>query len=189
MTDAHFSFGTNSFDVGSCNLIANSVLSIDWLNRWLSDSNDNVSLAWDVGTYWLLNQTGGTVVDWQLNLIYDNNAATSIDWGNRQLLSATGVEVVSWNDAGLEIVGAGHGLSIAEGSNARMGIATLSTGTVTVNNSTITANTRVFLTINAPGGTVGSPYISARSAGTSFTISSTSIADTSSVAWLLIEPS
>jgi hypothetical protein len=43
------------------------------------------------------------------------------------------------------------------------------------------------LTTNAPSGTVGSPYVSATSAGVSFTITSTQAADTSSVAWLLIE--
>lgn len=82
----------------------------------------------------------------------------------------------------------GGGLQVAEGSNLTMGVATLVAGTVTVNNTRVTANSRFFLTVNTPGGTVGSPRISAKSAGVSFTITSSQGADTSTVAWLLVEP-
>lgn len=85
---------------------------------------------------------------------------------------------------------AGNGLSIKEGSNATMGTATLSGGTIVVSTNKVTANSRIFITVN--GGTltnVGSTYVSARSAGTSFTISSTNILDASNVAWLIVEPS
>lgn len=80
-------------------------------------------------------------------------------------------------------------LIIDEGTNRIMGTATLSSGTVTVNTTKVTANSRIFLTIN--GGTltnVGTPYVSARSPGTSFTITSTNSSDASDVAWLIIEP-
>jgi mannose/fructose/N-acetylgalactosamine-specific phosphotransferase system component IIC len=52
----------------------------------------------------------------------------------------------------------------------------------------VTANSLIFLTVNTTGGTVGSPYVSARVASTSFTITSTSGTDTSTVAWMLFEP-
>lgn len=80
-------------------------------------------------------------------------------------------------------------LIIDEGTNRIMGTATLSSGTVTVNTTKVTANSRIFLTIN--GGTltnVGTPYVSARNAGTSFTITSTNSSDASDVAWIIIEP-
>lgn len=83
---------------------------------------------------------------------------------------------------------AGGGLSIAEGANARMGTATLVAGTVTVANTSVTATTRIFLTSNTDGGTVGFLRVSARTAGTNFTITSSSGTDTSTVAWLLVEP-
>ncbi|MFG2848485.1 hypothetical protein ACGF12_35800 [Kitasatospora sp. NPDC048296] len=83
---------------------------------------------------------------------------------------------------------AGKGFQIKEGANARMGVSVLVAGTVTVANTSITASTRVQLTIQSPGGTVGVQYVSARTAGTSFTITSNNVADTSTVAWLLIEP-
>lgn len=83
---------------------------------------------------------------------------------------------------------AGTGLQIKEGANATQGIATLAAGTVTVNTNKVTANSRIQLTTQVPGGTVGAPYVSARVAGTSFTITSTNGADTSQVAWTIIEP-
>jgi hypothetical protein len=92
------------------------------------------------------------------------------------------------NNADLDINSAGRGLQIAEGANCRMGSIALAAGTITVANSTVTANTRIFLTCQVPGGTPGFLRVSARTAGTSFTILSSSGTDTSTVAWLLIEP-
>lgn len=83
----------------------------------------------------------------------------------------------------------GRGFYVKEGSNACMGVATLVTGAVTVSTTKITATSRVFITVQ--GGTltnVGSTYISARSVGTGFTISSTNVLDASDVAWIIIEP-
>ena len=77
---------------------------------------------------------------------------------------------------------------IKEGANGAMGVSTLVAGTVTVSNTKVTANSRIFLSTNTSGGTVGHPYISARTAGTSFTITSTSGTDTSTIAWEIKEP-
>lgn len=84
----------------------------------------------------------------------------------------------------------GNGFYVKEGTNATMGVVTLSGGTATVNTTKVTANSRIFLTVQ--GGTltnVGAVYISARTAGTSFTITSLNILDSSDIAWLIIEPS
>lgn len=82
----------------------------------------------------------------------------------------------------------GGGVQLEEGTNEFMGVATLVNGTVTVNNTNVTANSRIFLSVQSPGGTPGSPLrVSARVAGTSFTIS-TAAADTSVVAWQIVEP-
>lgn len=78
--------------------------------------------------------------------------------------------------------------SLLDGTNKRMGQATLSGGTATVSNTSVTANTRIFLSHANTGGTLGHLYISARVASTSFTITSSSATDTSTVNWLLIEP-
>lgn len=102
-------------------------------------------------------------------------------------LRATGGVALFDTDIKAGVVG--KGLYVKEGTNATMGTATLSSGTVTVSTTKVTANSRIFITIN--GGTltnVGSTYISARTAGTSFVISSTNILDASNVAWIIVEP-
>lgn len=91
---------------------------------------------------------------------------------------------------GLVLKTVGSGFALKEGTNATMGTATLSGGTVVVSTTKVTANSRIFLTVQ--GGTltnVGTPYVSARTAGTSFTISSVNPLDASNVGWIIIEPS
>lgn len=62
------------------------------------------------------------------------------------------------------------------------GTATLAAGTVTVNNAKVTANSVIDVGVLTPGGTQGAPFLSTKTAGTSFVIKSTSSTDTS-VVW------
>lgn len=80
--------------------------------------------------------------------------------------------------------------AITEGANAAMGTATLVAGTIAVANTLVTANSRIFLTSQDPNaGTQGPVFVSARTAGVSFTITSTIGAlDTAIVAWEIKEP-
>lgn len=80
-------------------------------------------------------------------------------------------------------------LKLDDGANKHMGVATLVAGAVTVSNTQIQANSRIFLTGQNSSGTHGELTVSARVAGTSFTITSTNGADTRQVAWLIVEPS
>lgn len=88
----------------------------------------------------------------------------------------------------IQIKNVGGKFLIKEGSNASLGAATLIGGTVTVANTMVTANSRIFLTTNTPGGVPGWLQVSARINATSFTILSSSVADISVVSWLIIEP-
>ena len=93
------------------------------------------------------------------------------------------------NAAGnVDVTAAGSGLRVAEGANAKQGTAVLVAGTVTVANTSVTANSRIMLTTQVPGGTAGFLVVSARVAGTSFTILSSNAADTSTVAYEIFEP-
>lgn len=83
----------------------------------------------------------------------------------------------------------GKGLQIKEGANAKMGRATLVAGTIVVVTTAVTANSEIFLTCQTPGGTPGFLRVSARTGGTNFTILSSNAADTSVVAWFIVEPS
>lgn len=118
--------------------------------------------------------------------LYGGQASASIEF-----VTGIGPSVAAWNmlsGGDLASQTAGVGLRIKEGSNARMGTATLVAGTVTVSNTSVTANSRIFLSRNTTGGTTG--HLSTTIvAGTSFTINSSNALDTSVVAWLLIEPS
>jgi hypothetical protein len=56
-----------------------------------------------------------------------------------------------------------------------------------VNTTAATTNVLVFLTPKAAGGTIGT-YTYTITAGTSFTINSSSGTDTSTISWMLVEP-
>lgn len=92
-------------------------------------------------------------------------------------------------DINLRLNTLGNGILIKEGTNATLGTATLVAGTVTVGNTKVTANSRIFLTIQSLG-TVTVPKavaVTARTASTSFVITSADATDTSVVAWQIIE--
>lgn len=89
----------------------------------------------------------------------------------------------------LRIATAGRGLQVAEGSNAKMGTATLNGTTgVVVSTTAVTATSRIFLTPQAGVTNAGFLSVLTRTAGTSFTIASSNAADARTVAWMIIEP-
>lgn len=73
-------------------------------------------------------------------------------------------------------------------SRIRHGRSTLVSGTVTVSDANVTANSRIFLTHAVIAGSHGWLHVSARVAGTSFTITSSNGGDNSQVDWMIIEP-
>jgi hypothetical protein len=70
-----------------------------------------------------------------------------------------------------------------------MGTAVLSSGTVTVSNTAITASSLVFLTPQVAGGTQGVPTLGTVTAGVNFVINSSNALDSSTIAYLIMEPS
>jgi hypothetical protein len=84
---------------------------------------------------------------------------------------------------------AGNKLSIATGANASIGTSVAMTaGSVTISTTAVTASSKIFLTVNTPGGTQGTLSAPTASivAATSFVINSSNAADTSTVNWLII---
>lgn len=84
-----------------------------------------------------------------------------------------------------------NGLNVGTGTNIsqiKHGRTTLVAGTKVVSDTSVTANSRIFVCGAVDGGTPGWLRVSARSAGASFTIQSSSGTDTSQVDWLLINP-
>lgn len=122
----------------------------------------------------------------------------SVPTGNTPTAYSNSTTRFQWTSAGITLLTGGNfvagtigqGIQIKEGTNAKMGLATLIAGTVTVSNTAVTANSRILLTGQSLG-TITSPSslsISARVAGTSFTILASQATDTSTVAWQIVEP-
>lgn len=128
--------------------------------------------------------------------LVDNGSGTNASLDIRIVRAAGGqVRAASFDAFGsmtipgnLSINTAGLGLKVKEGSNAKQGTATLSAGSVVVANTAVTATSRIFLTSQSDGGTPGFLRVSARTASTSFTITSSSGSDTSIVAYEIFEP-
>lgn len=101
------------------------------------------------------------------------------------------VNINSTGQFALQVVG--KGFSVKEGSNAKQGISTMTAGAVTVSTTAVTASSRIFISINDAGSgaltNIGSVYVNNIIAATSFDIRSTNVLDTSSVVWLINEPS
>lgn len=108
------------------------------------------------------------------------------DSANLAYTSGTGLLVAD----NIKLTTAGNGIYIKEGSNATMGTGTLAAGTVTINTTKVTASSRVFLTDTGGGvlANIGSLYVSAKSAGVSFTVSSSNALDSSTFNWVILEP-
>jgi hypothetical protein len=88
----------------------------------------------------------------------------------------------------LDVPQAGAGLKVAEGANAKQGTFTLTGGTTqAVPNTSVTANSRIFLTAQVDGGTPGLIGVASRIPGTSFTVACVAT-DTSTYAYEIFEP-
>jgi lysophospholipase L1-like esterase len=83
------------------------------------------------------------------------------------------------------VIGA-NGVSVTRLRHGRA--SAMASGTVTVADAYVTANTRIILTVYTPGGTRGFLDAGTRTASTSFTITSSSVLDTSVVDWVAFEP-
>jgi hypothetical protein len=117
--------------------------------------------------------------------------------GNETVTGTLGVTGIATLTAGavsngdVKINTAGKGLYIKEGTNATMGTSgAMTAGSLVVSTTKVTASSRIFLTVHTLG-TVTTPkalYVSARTPGTSFTVTSADGTDTSTFDWLIMEP-
>lgn len=139
------------------------------------------------------SDAGGTARAWiggsisaggDLKAATEGNANFTLDVGSGLILLNTSESVQSTGNFITTV--AGKGIQIKSGANARIGTATLVGGTVTVANTSVGANTKIFLSRATTGGTAG--HLSyTTTAATSFTINSSSGTDTSTIDWLLVE--
>lgn len=189
---------------------ASDVLSVEFDGRALFRGGGGVSIDWNNGNLYnsigdqptvayfaqqLIDDTGVIALTWlngTRNLV-DEADTLSLDWTTRQLSNGT-TALMDWSGSDVSVINSnlqistlGKGLQVKTGTNSKLGTAVLSGGTVTVSNTSVTANSRIFLTSQVDGGTVGFLRVTAKTNGTSFVITSSSILDTSTVAWMIVE--
>lgn len=131
-------------------------------------------------------QGPGTLLD-----LRDSAGVSRMSVSQTGVVSATGLTPtgdLTVTGGNAIIATAGKGLQVKEGSNATLGTLTLTGATpVVVATTAVAATSRIFLTHNTPGGTPAFAWVSARSAGVSFSVTGTA-GDTSTLAWLIINP-
>jgi len=148
-----------------------------------------INLSQDNGaTTSYISLTSATMTGATTNALIFNSESNPINLGTNNVNRFTIGTTYNHLYLPLQFTSIGHGLLFDEGTNAIMGLAVLVGGTVTVSTTKVTTNSRILLTNNASSGTPGFLYINARVANTSFTITSSSGTDTSSVMWTIIEP-
>lgn len=135
---------------------------------------------------------GKLYLDPTIGAVMQGFTGTGFDWS----LLTPGAGAVIQNPTGTpDLLAAGHyklgvlgkSLYVKEGVNGRSGVAVLAGGTVTIPNTTITGNTRVIYSRTTAGGGALGHLSTTQINGTSFTINSSSAAETSTINWELIE--
>lgn len=124
----------------------------------------------------------------------DSYYTNPLRFATNALAAATALETIT---QGLCLTGgniivrtAGKGIAVHEGTDCKQGLtAAMVSGKVVVANKSVTASSRIILTRQDGGTNPGAVYVSARVAGTSFTVLSTSGTDTGEVAYQIFEPS
>lgn len=113
-----------------------------------------------------------------------------------QVLSATNVATIGQHTSdnslatnGYNVPTIGKGITIKAGANGKLSSTaeTLSAGTVVVNNTSITANSKVFLQPTTVSPVSGVLAVTAKSVGTSFTVTSSNNQDTNQFSWFIVE--
>lgn len=178
---AYVGYGAASDVLFLMNEMANSIhIGTNALNRLVIDGSGNVSMPTD---------------SVELRIGAGNDLRFSHDGTNSIIENNTGVlRILSGGDLRLEegqvaLQTVGKGLSIKEGTNAKQGLTgNLVAGSLVVSNTSVTANSRIQLTRETSGGTLG--HISySKIAGVSFTITSTSATETSTFVYSIFEVS
>lgn len=184
--------GTNfvALDTQHRQLKVISFTVVDW-----SGSNPNSAAYWfDSGNSY--NLTGSAVG--LTPFVGDSGAGGAVgtvpapatgDTAAGKYLFADGTWATTPNNTQGDLVAAvvGKGLQVKEGTDAKLGVATLVAGTVTVTNTSVTANSRIFITANSTSTSHGSLAVENIVVATSFDINSTDILDDATVAWMIVE--
>ncbi len=182
-----FAWNTPQIDIETQYPILRIHNTFDTLAGFLTDNNSSVQLGMYNGT----GSTSGAVSANSYQSMFGMNSSGEVGslTNSRTNFSASPLfrNLLDDGKGNMVIDTAGTGLQVKEGSNAKQGTATLSGGTVTVSDTSVTANSRIYLTAQ-DNNTTGSLRVSTRMAGSSFTITSNNAGDNGVVAYEIVEP-
>ena len=132
-----------------------------------------------------LNGTNGTFVG-RVNISDSLNVTNTIQ---ASLFVGNGI-FTNISVGGVNITGnlSVQSISISNSTNNGMDFCVLASGTCTINNNRVTANTAIFCMTQTGNLNLGSLHITARTAGISYEVTSTNVLGANKVACLLIEP-
>jgi hypothetical protein len=201
MTSANNTFSFNVYSGTGISMVASAIRNFLSINGGVTNALTNGSTGNILNITPTYNNTGGISTN-TIRGIYYNPTLTSLTGtthiglelvsgsnylnstsGNTGIGLASGATITDkLTVAGnLNLNTAGNKINIATGSNASVG----SSGTVTVSTTAVTASSIILLTLQNCS-TCGTPYISAKTASTSFVITSTNVLDGSIVAYQII---
>ncbi len=129
-----------------------------------------------------LDVAGDSVISGGLEVALDSEFLQDVDIDG-DLGVAGGVNASS----NVVVSVAGKGIQIKEGANAKMGTGTLVAGVAVIATTAALTASRIFLSRSTLGGTTGDWSYTIINA-TSFTVTSTSLTETSSFVWMIFDP-
>lgn len=149
---------------------------------WATDDSVNLVGLGSGGTYFGYRATKNS--GWGF---FQNNSGAKNAFAGRTLVGTTTDNTVDGAQFACDIalVNAGNKIKIATGSNASVNGDTFSGGAVTVNNTAVTASSRIFIQYTSCSN-CGTTYITAKVAGTSFTVTSSNALDASTFDYWII---
>ena len=150
--------------------------------NWITDDSVNLAGLGSGGTYFGYRATKNS--GWGF---YQTGSSAKNAFVGRSLFGTTtdngsdAVQVVG----DLNLTTAGNKIKIATGSNASVNSGTFSGGTATVSNTAVTASSKIWIQYTSCSS-CGTTYISAKVAGTSFTVTSSNGSDASTFDYWII---
>lgn len=172
-------------------IISNGNNGMQLMGGSLSPGKNNWNIKQGSDGTFLFDQGGGMSGRFKLG---GASAGTYFDWTpdySSSYFKVNDNKVISTfnntlDDGSGNITVAGK-INITTGSNKTAGTGTLSGGTVTISTTAVTSSSLIFLQDTASSITnVGTLTVSAKTAGTSFVVTSTLALDTSTFNWLII---
>ena len=166
--------------------MGNKIFNANLANGFNASVGDSGDVDWRNNTIRFLNVDANGVVVFNPASVAGVDITMNWDTGVAFLMDATDGDIDIGSN--LSLITAGKGLSIKAGAvTDTMGSAVLVAGAVTIPDTNIAAGDKIFLSRSTTGGTEGTLSYTIIAA-TSFTITSSSGSDTSTIEYLIIKP-